>query len=723
MVILNVFILGLLLLTGAFLIVPQQAAQAASYTVSKTEDTNDGTCDADCSLREAITAANASAAADTITFGVNGTFTLVSALPIIANNGTLTFTGNGRANTIISGNNQLNTFRLAGGVTLTFNDLTLERGNGESADLAGCIHMNGGTVTLNNVALQSCRGGNFSRGAINNNGSLFINHSLLLNSSDYAGNGGAVSNTGTLVITDSIFDTAQGLRGGLIYNGTGARVTAYNSIFRGGYAFDGYGGALYNKGSATFYNSTISGNRASYSEDAIYNFTNASLTLYNSIVVHGTHAGGRHNLCTNFGSLTARNTLFEDGSCGVTNGVNGNLTGNNGSLNGDLTLQVGSIAINAGNNSLIPVGITTDLAGNPRIQDGTVDMGAYEALLEPPTPTPTSTSTETPTATPTSTDTPTATPTSTDTSTATPTYTATFMPTSTDTPTSTGTSTSTPTLTPTSTDTPTLTATATAAPSATPTASSTVTASPTTTETAAAAASATSVEVSQSIATTPAANFICDNLSQETNAVLACVGGYLNARNGGEAGNTYAHVIALDGQFVTSPNEIGVQAVLDLGVIQAVDISGFLPNGVPVVNFATPVKLCLRGAGEILFLNAATAARTLERLPATMEGTYLCVSLPNAGTVVLVGGTSGVPEPQPTAVVTVLTGACQVTTTDAPLNLRAAPSTSAAILAELPYDLTLFATERVPGWYRVIYLDMQGWVSATYVAALGDCGA
>src|SRR5262245_14689733 len=43
---------------------PSSTAQAAgnTFTVSKTADTSDGTCDADCSLREAIVAANAVAA-------------------------------------------------------------------------------------------------------------------------------------------------------------------------------------------------------------------------------------------------------------------------------------------------------------------------------------------------------------------------------------------------------------------------------------------------------------------------------------------------------------------------------------------------------------------------------------------------------------------------------------------------------------------------------------
>lgn len=43
---------------------------AATYTVTKTADTNDGTCDADCSLREAVASANDNAGADTIEFDI-----------------------------------------------------------------------------------------------------------------------------------------------------------------------------------------------------------------------------------------------------------------------------------------------------------------------------------------------------------------------------------------------------------------------------------------------------------------------------------------------------------------------------------------------------------------------------------------------------------------------------------------------------------------------------
>src|SRR5262245_17974033 len=49
-------------------------APQATFTVTKIADTNDGTCNADCSLREAINAANATAGTNTINFSVTGTF-------------------------------------------------------------------------------------------------------------------------------------------------------------------------------------------------------------------------------------------------------------------------------------------------------------------------------------------------------------------------------------------------------------------------------------------------------------------------------------------------------------------------------------------------------------------------------------------------------------------------------------------------------------------------
>src|SRR2546421_10062855 len=56
------------------------------FTVTTLDDHNDGTCDSDCTLREAIQAANTTAGPDTINFSVTGTINLKSALPDITDN-------------------------------------------------------------------------------------------------------------------------------------------------------------------------------------------------------------------------------------------------------------------------------------------------------------------------------------------------------------------------------------------------------------------------------------------------------------------------------------------------------------------------------------------------------------------------------------------------------------------------------------------------------------
>ena len=77
----------LLLFASSGLSVPLAQA-ATTFTVTKTADTNDGTCDADCSLREAITEANTLAGTDTIAFNIPGggphTIQPTSALPTIS---------------------------------------------------------------------------------------------------------------------------------------------------------------------------------------------------------------------------------------------------------------------------------------------------------------------------------------------------------------------------------------------------------------------------------------------------------------------------------------------------------------------------------------------------------------------------------------------------------------------------------------------------------------
>ena len=105
----------------ASLLLSARPALGATFTVSTTADTNDGICDADCSLREAIVAANAAGGADTITLPA-GAYTLTT--PGAGENAAatgdlditddLTINGAGAATTIIDGGSLDRAFDVTG---------------------------------------------------------------------------------------------------------------------------------------------------------------------------------------------------------------------------------------------------------------------------------------------------------------------------------------------------------------------------------------------------------------------------------------------------------------------------------------------------------------------------------------------------------------------------------------------------------------------------------
>lgn len=93
-------------------------------------------------------------------------------------------------------------------------------------------------------------------------------------------------------------------------------------------------------------------------------------TAYNCVFKGNEDADGSELYCSD---------VYNSCSVELTNGLNGNIT--NAPLfvdaaNGDFRLQSNSPCINWGNNAYVTN--ATDLSGNPRIVEGTVDMGAYE---------------------------------------------------------------------------------------------------------------------------------------------------------------------------------------------------------------------------------------------------------------------------------------------------------------------------------------------------------
>lgn len=228
----------------------------------------------------------------------------------------------------------------------------------------------------------------------------------------------------------------------------------------------------------------------------------------------------------------------------------------------------------------------------------------------------------------------------------------------------------------------------------------------------------------QPAAVVPATTFICDNLSGQSGGALSGSGGFGNISHNGLTGNTFCTILAQNGQFARDPAEIGHAAVLEQPVVQAINVYGLLPGGASVVAFDQPVRICLAGTGDVLFLSAAEMTPTpmrLTPLPDSAPGS-LCVAVANAGKVVLVGTGSALSGAPTETISAAPAGDCHVTTTHQ-VRLRATPDTADAanVITTLPYALTLTVTERAPGWYRVIYLDGQGWVSADYVTTNGKC--
>jgi hypothetical protein len=143
--------------------------------------------------------------------------------------------------------------------------------------------------------------------------------------------------------------------------------------------------------SASLINCTFSGNAATATlGGAIYNYngsrspsSSSSVTLTNCILWGDSGPVGSETYGSEIYNLNSSTSV--ETFCDIQGGLAG--TGNIDAdpqfvdaAAGNLELQPTSPCVNVGSNAAIEVtGVTPDLAGNPRIFDGVVDMGAYEA--------------------------------------------------------------------------------------------------------------------------------------------------------------------------------------------------------------------------------------------------------------------------------------------------------------------------------------------------------
>lgn len=261
-------------------LLPLQAALATNpdIVVTKFTDSLDGSCNSDCSLREAIQLANQTAGSSRIILAA-GTYALTILPrrdpdredPLIDDDnnvdgdldikGTLTIVGKGIDATVIDAGRIDRIAEVLPGAVATLNKLTVR--NGRQPFRGGGLDVNtGGTLNLKRCAVSnnvsSAAFEPASGGGIWNDGILNIDASRIDGNRSSAGEGslgagGGIYNNGSLTVRDALFsgnsatdDDDTGL-GGAIYN-SGTADIRRAAFERNGVSVSGSGASILNTG-------------------------------------------------------------------------------------------------------------------------------------------------------------------------------------------------------------------------------------------------------------------------------------------------------------------------------------------------------------------------------------------------------------------------------------------------------------------------------------------
>ncbi len=343
--------------------------------------------DGKISLREAVTAANNSAASGPYTFTmIAGTFTRPSGLNISSS---LTLQGASTATTIISGGGAVRPFS-SSGPNVTLQNLTIT--NGSSGSNGGALRVNSGNMTLDSVAVTNSTASASQAGAIyfQSGGALTITNSTLQGNIASAGgspfNGGAIYQTaGSLTMTTSTISNntaSSGGDGGGIWAGSGvSSVILTNVTITGNIASTGSGGGLWLAATtSTLTNTTIVTNSQTSGSGAGLYLSAGTVTIRNTIIANNTGGNCAGTITTAGYNLDSANTCSFSAGTDLRN-TNPNLAtlANNGGPTNTIALNAGSPAINTGTTTSAP---TTDQRAGPRV--GATDIGAYEYGSTPP---------------------------------------------------------------------------------------------------------------------------------------------------------------------------------------------------------------------------------------------------------------------------------------------------------------------------------------------------
>jgi CSLREA domain-containing protein len=360
----TVAVMVIVLLGIAVMPAAVSAGQIVAYNVTKTADTNDGHCNSDCSLREAISAANASPVVADVNIpagtykltrkGRNEQLNATGDLDIRAG---MRINGAGARNTIINGNGIDRVFDIPSRdapveFAVFINDLSITGGRVKTG-AGGGLSVFDDQATLHLVG-TAIRGNyaSFGGGLVLWHDTIgYVDLSTISGNHATAGNGGGIDNAGQLSIT--------------------------NSTISGNHATAG-GGIEAEGGAATLSYATVAFNVASNSAGGIDAIV-GSATVNGTIVAKNTVGTAVNNCSVPIGS--GGHNLENGTSCGLEESTDmvGNpklsTLGNHGGPTNTHKLLKGSLAINHGGTSGFPA---TDQRGVHRPRGTQADTGAFE---------------------------------------------------------------------------------------------------------------------------------------------------------------------------------------------------------------------------------------------------------------------------------------------------------------------------------------------------------
>ncbi|MCA9963880.1 MAG: CSLREA domain-containing protein [Anaerolineales bacterium] len=317
---------------GAFEFDTPASQAGPNFVVNTAADSNDGYCDLlgqgvgnqDCTLREAINAANADADVSVITFAGDYAIALTDNLPALTT--AITIDGDSTT-TSVDGGDAYQLFTISAAVAVTVQNLNLANGLGLPDPAGGgVVYNNGGTVTLANCSVSSStaeKGG----GIRNRAGALTVTSCTIEGNRTTIFGGGGINNEATLTVNDALFlnnTTDGGIIGAAIFNGVGAMLTVENSTFQANTS-SGSGGAVASTGSATITNSRFIDNRSTsftFGGGALFIYGASSMNITNSTFSgnQATKNGGGININQAASSLTVTNSTFYANTAGANGG-------------------------------------------------------------------------------------------------------------------------------------------------------------------------------------------------------------------------------------------------------------------------------------------------------------------------------------------------------------------------------------------------------------------